>query len=98
MTLLTKEIESLLPPLYGTENQDDPMVWAKFFAPWSGWSWCATEFDQEDLFFGLVVGLEEELGYFSLRELESVRGPGGLRIERDLYFEPTPLSRVRRGP
>jgi hypothetical protein len=27
-----------------------------------------------------------------LSELESVRGPFGLRVERDLAFEPTPLS------
>ena len=40
----------------------------------------------EFTFFGLVVGQETELGYFNLRELESVRGPGGLKIERDMYF------------
>jgi hypothetical protein len=47
------------------------------------------------LFFGLVRGHEVELGYFSLRELEEVRGPSGLRIERDLYWKPKPLSEVR---
>ena len=31
-----------------------------------------------------VDGFEKELGYFSLRELESARGPLGLPIERDL--------------
>ena len=39
-------------------------------------------------FFGLAIGLEIELGYWSLAELEQVRGPLGLPIERDLYFEP----------
>jgi hypothetical protein len=48
------------------------------------------------LFFGLVVGQERELGYFSLSELETVRGPLGLPIERDLSFKPCPLSRVMR--
>jgi hypothetical protein len=52
-----------------------------------------TEFDGEDLFFGLVQGLEEELGYFSLSELESVRVLG-LPVERDLYFTPKPLSEL----
>ena len=47
-------------------------------------------------FFGLVSGHEEELGYFVLSELESVRGPFGLKIERDLYFDPTPLSKLRK--
>lgn len=48
------------------------------------------------LFFGWVVGCEAELGYFSLSELESVRGPLGLGIERDLNFAPKPLSEVQR--
>ena len=34
-----------------------------------------------------------ELGYVSLAEIESVKGPLGLGIERDLYFRPRfPLS------
>ena len=40
------------------------------------------------LFYGLVEGFETEWGYFSLDELESVNGPFGLKIERDLHFEP----------
>jgi hypothetical protein len=47
------------------------------------------------LFFGLVDGFEEELGYFSLSELQSVEGPGGLRIERDRFWTPQPLSAVK---
>ena len=38
------------------------------------------------IFFGLVDGFEKEWGYFSLSELESVKRPGGLGIERDMYF------------
>jgi hypothetical protein len=44
------------------------------------------------LFFGLVKGFEKELGYFSLSELQSISGPLGLGIERDLYFEPCRVS------
>lgn len=44
------------------------------------------------LFFGLVIGHEPELGYFSVDELEQVRGRLGLPIERDLHFTPAPLS------
>jgi hypothetical protein len=54
----------------------------------------ATEFDGEDTFFGLVDGHERELGYFSLRELESVRGALGLPIERDLYWRPKTLREI----
>ena len=96
--LLTKEIFAKLPPLRSQEHVADPTVWVKFFAPWTNWTWYATEFDPaEGLFFGLVMGHETELGYFSLEELQSVRGPGGLRIERDQYWRPTPLSQVRSG-
>jgi Protein of unknown function (DUF2958) len=41
-----------------------------------------------------VVGLEPELGYFSLHELMKVRGPFDMEIERD-HFEAVPLSNVR---
>ena len=37
------------------------------------------------MFFGLVSGFENEWGYFSLEELQSVKKP--LPIERDLFFE-----------
>jgi len=70
-------------------------VHAKFFTPWTGWTWYAIEFDGDDLCFGLVDGHELELGYFSLSELESIRGPGGLKIERDRNFEPIRLQKLR---
>lgn len=93
MKLLTKEIEKKLPALYSQEEVKDPMVMVKFFTPWGNWTWYATEYNPEDrLFFGKVVGIETELGYFSLEELESIKGPWGLSIERDLSFTPKPLS------
>ena len=95
MELLTEEIRSRLPPLYSCESESDPLIRAKFFTPDSNWTWYAIEFDGEDLFFGLVVGFETELGYFRLSELQDVRGPLGLPIERDLHFSPSPLSHVR---
>jgi hypothetical protein len=95
MELLPKELRSRLPPLYSAESQSDPLIQLKFFTPDSNWTWYAIEFDGEDLFFGLVIGLEAELGYFRLSELQEVRGPLGLPIERDLFFSPIPLSRIR---
>jgi Protein of unknown function (DUF2958) len=101
MKLLTEALRKKLPPIKSTENQKDPMVIAKFFTPWTGWTWWAIEGSPTEggdfEFFGLVDGLEKELGYFSLRELESIRGPGGLTIERDLYWEPCRLSELQRG-
>jgi hypothetical protein len=95
MKLVTAEVRAALPPLYSQEMKPDPMAMVKFFQPWGSWTWYATEFDGEDTFFGLVDGWEVELGYFSLSELEGVRGPGGLRIERDLYWTPKRLSEVQ---
>jgi len=95
MQLLTKELRKRLPALGATEHMRDPEAQVKFFAPWSSWTWYGVEFDGQDTFFGLVFGFDEELGYFSLEELASARGPFGLRIERDSTFEPTRLSEVR---
>ncbi len=95
MELLTQDIRNRLPRLYMTQTEDDPVAQVKFFTPWSNWTWYATEFDGEDLFFGYVKGLDDEWGYFSLTELEAARGPGDIRIERDLYFKPSPISQLR---
>jgi hypothetical protein len=95
MQLLTDQIREKLPNLYSQENIEDPIAQVKFFLPNSNWTWYATEFDGHDLFFGLVQGLEEELGYFSLSELKSVNFHG-LGVERDLSFTPTPLSQLRQ--
>jgi hypothetical protein len=56
------------------------------------------EYDSERddiLFFGYVVGIEPEYGYFSLSELESIRGSFGFPVERDLYFDPCRVSSLR---
>lgn len=90
------EMREQIPSLYASSQQDDPLAIVKLFTPDSSWTWYIVEYDQhERLCFGLVVGHERELGYFSLAELEEVRGPLGLPIERDLHFEPTPLSDCR---
>ena len=94
MELLTDNLRRKLPPLYATEGQPDPLVICKFFLPGTGWTWYAIEFDRKDIFFGFVVGLEPELGYFSLHELMKVRGPFDMEIDRD-HFEAVPLSNVR---
>ena|SRR3989344_5845800 len=96
MMLLTKQLQSQLPPLYNCENHKDPMVICKFFAPWTKWTWYGIEFDGEDRFFGYIVGDYNELGYFSLSELKWIEGPYGLMIERDMYFDPQPLSEIKK--
>ena len=98
MKLLTKEIRKKLPALYSQEHLGSKAVAVvKFFTPSSSWTWWATEGSEQDgdfIFFGLVEGHERELGYFSLSELEKVRGPLGLKIERDLYWQPKTLEEI----
>lgn len=93
--LLDKASREKLPPLYsGEEKGLDALAQVKFFTPDSNWTWYASEFDAEDIFFGLVSGLEVELGYFSLKELQEAHGPLGLPIERDLHFDPKTLREL----
>ena len=95
MHLLTNAIRRKLPPLYANEEQGtDSLAIVKFFTPDSSWTWYASEFDGDDLFFGLAVGFEPELGYFRLSELHSIRGKLGLPVERDRFFKPTPLREL----
>ena len=96
MELLDAESRAVLPKIYTNEKLGlDAIAPVKFFTPDGSWSWFATEYDGEDTFFGLVSGLEVEMGYFSLIELEGIRGQLGLPVERDLYFTPTPLRQLK---
>lgn len=93
--LFPQDVREQLPDLYENEEYGlDAKALVKFFTPDSNWTWYASEFDKEDIFFGLVSGLEVELGYFSLSELERARGPWGLPIERDLHFHPETLKEL----
>jgi len=97
MKLLNDELLKILPPLYSTENIKDPLTQCKFFTPDSSWTWYVLEYDKtNEIFFGYVCGFENELGYFSLEELESVTGALNLNIERDISFKPTKLSVIRK--
>jgi hypothetical protein len=92
--LLTKAIATKVPALYAQDGMGMAAIaYAKFFTPWANWTWYLTEMDPATgQCFGLVIGLERELGYFNLNDLEATRGPAGLRIERDIHFDPTPLN------
>jgi len=93
MKLITTEIEKKLRknPLHSTDGKPDAEreVLVKFFIPWSAGTWFVLEAQEENddwLFFGLVHVHETEFGYFRLSELKSVKGPYGLKVERDLHW------------
>ncbi len=108
--LLDAESRAHLPKLYSGEQLGmEALAQVKFFSPDGGWTWYASEGSDVDedgfydtdkakvdfLFFGLVIGFEIEMGFFSLSELMSARGALGLPVERDRYFEPTTLDKLR---
>jgi hypothetical protein len=113
-TLLPELLKERMPALYSQEHERDPLVIVKYFDPVGSWTWYATEGSPVDedgyidttkekvdfLFFGLVVGHEPELGYFSLNDLktakEGLRGLRALPIERDIHFSPQQLSAIKR--
>lgn len=103
MKLLTQSLKKELAkyPLYSqSEKGENAEVICKFFAPVGAFTWYVTEAeilkDGDYRFFGLVVNNynEKELGYFLLSELQSIRLPFGLSIERDIYFEKCKYSEI----
>ncbi len=95
--LLDQASREKLPKLYTNERLGlNALAQVKFFTPDGNWTWYASEFDGKDTFFGLVAGLDTELGYFYLSELEQIRGNLGLPVERDRHFTPQTLKSLQR--
>lgn len=92
---MPKKLAARMPALYTNDGKGlEAIAQAKFFTPYGGWYWYATEFDGKDAFFGLVFGTHVEMGYFSLFELEITRDSKNLPIERDLHFKPQSLEQI----
>ncbi|MCA0948489.1 DUF2958 domain-containing protein [Salipiger pacificus] len=99
MKLLTKPIRDKLianghaqDAVRGTNDEFDFEPVVKLFNPCGAGTWLLTELDSEDpdIAFGLCdLGMQcPELGNVRISELESIRGPFGIGIERDLHFQP----------
>jgi hypothetical protein len=94
--LLDEESRKRLPALGSGEKLGmKALAQVKFFTPDAYWTWYASEFDGEEIFFGLVIGDFIEFGSFSLSELTEVRGALGLPVERDKFFTPTTLGGLK---
>jgi hypothetical protein len=98
MNIKPDELLDILPAIGSTDGQGaDAVALIKLFTPDSSWTWHITEASREGddvLMFGLVDGHVKELGYVSLHELMSVRGPIGLLIERDIYWSPKRIGDI----
>ncbi|WP_051882341.1 DUF2958 domain-containing protein [Parvularcula oceani] len=90
MELITQDHRTQMTANFADERKDHlPVV--KLFCPWGAATWLLTGLCEEGaLGFGLCdLGLGfPELGYVALSELRAIKGPFGLGIERDLFFEP----------
>ena len=91
MKLLTKALERKLPALHSATGK----AFVKWFTPDANWTWYVMEYDPKTgECFGLVDGLEKEFGYFTLNQVQEVRGKFGLPVERDLLFETTDVEEL----
>ncbi|MEQ9262040.1 MAG: DUF2958 domain-containing protein [Owenweeksia sp.] len=99
MKLMTTELQNRFAEIGDQSDKTNPIVIAKFFNPCGAGTWYATEYDPETrIFFGYVTGLQfDEWGTFSLDELQELKLPLGLRIERDLWFDEKPFSELIKG-
>jgi len=93
MKLLTKALEKKLPALHSATGK----AFVKWFTPDANWTWYVMEYDPKTgECFGLVDGLEKEFGYFTLNQVQEVRGKFGLPVERDLLFETTDVEELTK--
>lgn len=99
MKLITPELEKRFAEIGEQEEEANPIIVAKFFNPCGSQTWWAISYDPEtNICFGYVTGMfVDELGSFSIDEMEAIRLPLGLSIERDLWFEECRLSDVKSG-
>jgi len=95
-SLLPNDIRKRLPKLYSQEGNKDPIVYLKFFSPYSNHTWYITEFDGKDTFFGYTIGNFSEWGYISYSELQNANRNGLPLVERDKFFKPTKFSNIRK--
>ncbi|MEQ9263280.1 MAG: DUF2958 domain-containing protein [Owenweeksia sp.] len=99
MKLMTKTLKQRFAEIGDQSEESNPLVIAKFFNPCGSGTWYATEYDPETrIFFGYVTRLQfDEWGSFSLDELQELKLPLGLKIERDLWFKEKPFSELIKG-
>jgi len=98
MQLMTDAIAKTIPNLYEQDGLgDNATIFAHWFSPYTGWDWYCMEYDPTNgVCFGLVKGMANELGYWTVHELEEVNESYGFPlIERDLYWTPCKLADVR---
>src|SRR5688572_18431113 len=102
MSLIDKQWMNRIPRQ--PDDLEDPMLVGRFFSPVGSATWYVvsgfkdekklSRYEKDFICYGYVTldGDTWEWGSFSIRELEAIRLMGGLRIERDEWFEPRRFS------
>jgi hypothetical protein len=100
MNLMPKEIEKeLMTYPLGSQNalDDDAKVIVKYFNPTGAGTWLITEGEKQEngdwLLYGLCYIHEWEWGSVMLSELQELKLPFGMRVERDIHF----MGTIRKG-
>jgi len=94
---IPQELRKNIPQLGEASEQSDPIVWIKLSAAALGTTWYVIEAQwlaTDAIFYGYVVGWDEELTYFNRSDLELLSAQEGAPIENDSSFTPCRLSDV----
>lgn len=85
-------------PLRSTDGVNASSVLLKFSC--NNHKWYVLEAEQAEngdfKFFGLIDGLERELGYFTLSQLLHIQEQMGIVIERDIHFKGFVVDKTKR--
>ena len=86
--LLKKELEQLIKNYNEQDGSKEFKAVVKLFNPTGIGTWYLSELNPDtNIAFGLSCLHEKELGDVSLNEIQELKLPLGLSIEKDRYFE-----------
>ena len=94
MKLINDELIARFKEVGDQSEELDPIVVAKFFDPCGSATWYITRYDEHtQIGYCYVTGMVyDEWGSVYIPELESIKRPFGLTIERDLYTKEKRIS------
>lgn len=98
LELMPPDTRWAAPPLGTQARDDDTLVHQKLLAPWTHLVWYVTGYDPiackvEGIHWN---GVEVEWGSWSLDDVAAIESPEGVRVERDLWWWPVNVRRVRQ--